>query len=167
MSNICCSPLAETAMRHLIAEEGRLDHFLLASAGVLAAHVGQSPDPRAMLAAKRCRLDVGARRARQVGVMDFKQFDLILAMDRNCAEALREMALPGTEHKVHLLLDFSPWIGELEIPDPYAGPAEGFAETLDLIQLAVRGLLEALDQTDAAFVVPELPRARLKVSSAT
>jgi protein-tyrosine phosphatase len=167
MSNICCSPLAETAMRRLIGEEDRLDHFLLDSAGVSGTHIGERPDPRALLAAKRCGLDASANRARQVGGKDFKQFDLILATDYGSAEALRELAVPGTEHKVHLLLDFSPWIGVQEIPDPYAGVADSFAETLDLIQLAVRGLLETIDQADAAFVVPEMPRARLKVSSAT
>lgn len=165
--NICRSPLAEGAMRRLIAEEDRLDDFLLASAGVSSEHNGEPPDFRAVKASGAQGIDIGHLRARQVMAEDFKRFDLVLAMDAANREALLAIAPPDAQHKVHLLLDFSPWIGETDVPDPYYGPAESFDDALDLIGLAARGLLETLDQADGALRVPEMPRARLKVSSAT
>jgi len=165
--NICRSPLAEGAMRHLIAEEDRLDSFLLASAGVSSEHDGEAPDFRAVKAAKAQGIEIGHLRARKVTADDFKRFDLLLAMDAANRDALLAMAPASAQQKIHLLLDFSPWIGETDVPDPYYGPAEGFDDVLDLIGLAVRGLLETLDQADGALRVPEMPRARLKVSSAT
>jgi protein-tyrosine phosphatase len=167
LGNICRSPLAEGAMRQLIVEEDRLDSFLLASAGLSAVHSGEPPDPRAVRAAAEQGIDISAKRAHQIAAEDFKRFDLVLAMDRANRDALLAMAPAGTKQKVHLLLDFSPWIGESEVPDPYYGNDDGFAEVFDIILLAVRGMLGTLDYLDSALVVPAAPRVRLKVSSAT
>ena len=166
LGNICRSPLAEAAMRRLIAEEDRLDEFLLDSAGTSDAHAGEPADPRAVSAAAAVGIGLERRQARRVTAHDFKGFDLLLAMDTASRDALMAMAPARTEHKVHRLLDFSTWIGETEIADPYFGDAEAFDDTLDLIKLAVRGLLEALDQAAGECSVPEAGRARLKVSSA-
>ena len=167
LGNICRSPLAEGAMRRLIAEEGRLDDFLLGSAGTSAAHSGAPPDPRAVAAAVLQGIDLDGRRSRQIAPSDFKDHDLMLAMDSATRDTLEAMAPRGTERKVRLLLDYSPWIGETEIPDPYVGGPEGFEDVLELIQLALRGLLEVLDQADGELSVPVAPRVRLKVSSGT
>jgi len=166
LGNICRSPLAEAAMRRLIAEEDRLDDFLLGSAGLSANHAGQSIDPRAIKVAAAHGMDLRGERSRQVTAADFKNFDLLLAMDVANRDALRAMAPRSTEQKAHLLLEFSSWIGESEIPDPYHGSLEDFEDAFDLIQLAARGLLAALDQADGELSVPVAPRARLKVSSA-
>ena len=154
-------------MRRLIVEEDRLDDYLLASAGLSGVHAGEPPDARALAVAATQGIDIGAKRARQVQASDFKRFDLVLAMDSANRDALKALAPAGTEQKVHLLLDFSPWIGENEIPDPYHGGADGFDAALDLLQLAARGLLESLDQADREWAVPAMPRARLKVSTGT
>jgi len=125
-------------MRHLMIEEDRLDDFLLASAGVLPAQIGVPPEARAIAAARRCGFDIGTKRTRPVVAADFKQFDLLLAMNEAGADALGVLAPPGTEHKVHLLLDFSPWIGQREVRDPVVGPDDAFSGVLDLIRMQAR-----------------------------
>jgi len=153
-------------MRHLIAQEDRLDDFLLSSAGIGAPQIGQSPDPRALTAAAAQGIKLGGIRSRRLERSDFSTFDLLLAMDRADRDALLALTPPAARQRVHLLLDFSSWIGERDIPDPSDGTADAFENTLDLIQLAVRGLLEVIDQVDGEWAVPEAARARLKVSSA-
>lgn len=165
--NICRSALAEAAMRLLMVEEDRLDDFLLDSAGLALVPADQQPNPGVLWAARACRLDLGGRRARRVDAADFRQFDLLLTMDGVSADALRDLAPAKFEHKVHRLLDFSPWIGVRDIACPAPATHERLADMVDLIQLAVRGLMASIDQADAAFQVPEVPRARLKASSCT
>ena len=165
LGNIRRSPLVEAAMRQLIAEDGRLDDFLLDSAGTSNAHAGEPPDPRAAVAAAAVGITLERRRARHVTASDFRNCDLLLAMDTVSREALLAMAPLKANHKIHRLLDFSPWIGETEIADPYFGDAEAFDDTLDLIRLAVRGLLSSLDQEAGEWAVATAPRARLKLSS--
>jgi len=154
-------------MRRLIIEEDRLDHFLLASAGLPSTAIGAAPDGRAMQVAEEHGLDLRTKRARPITRNDFDLFELILALDSECLEVLKAAAPGNTARKVHRLLDFSPWIGEADIPDPTAGSPGDFSDVLDLIRLAVRGLLEALDQADGAFEVPDEFRVSLKVSSGT
>jgi protein-tyrosine phosphatase len=74
--------------------------------------------------------------------LDFRDFDLIIAMDRKNYRDL--LAWPGSvPEKVHLMRD---WIGEPEtdVPDPYYGGEEGFEHVLDLLEDACRGLLAEL-----------------------
>jgi protein-tyrosine phosphatase len=40
-----------------------------------------------------------------------------------------------------LLLDFAPALGIREVPDPYYGGPEGFDRVLDLVELAMTGLI--------------------------
>jgi len=154
-------------MRRLIAEEDRLDEYILASAGLSIETAGAPAEAGAQWAARAQGIDLRSKRARMIEAGDFRRFDLILAMDASSRDALRARAPAGTQHKVHLLLDFSTWIGESEIPDPSGGSGDGYANVLDLLQLAVRGLMESLDQAVGELAVPEFARARLKVSSAT
>jgi len=44
LGNICRSPAADGIMKHLVAERGLEDEFLIDSAGIGSWHVGQLPD---------------------------------------------------------------------------------------------------------------------------
>ena len=46
LGNICRSPAADGIMKHLVAERGLDDEFLIDSAGIGSWHVGQLPDYR-------------------------------------------------------------------------------------------------------------------------
>ena len=161
------SVLALGAMRHLIAGEDRLDGFLLDAAGASAAQTPPALDAPLLGAAHRNQISLDDHRARRVEPCDFKSFDLLLAMDPASKACLVASAPPGTAQKVHQLLDFAPWIGMAEFPITDGLDADSCDDMIDLLLLALRGLLEVIDQSKRDFAVALAPRARLKVASGT
>lgn len=117
-------------MRGLLAERG-IEGIEVDSAGTGDWHVGNPADPRAIAAATERGVEISGV-ARQVRPSDFDEFDLILAMDRsNHADLLAiDGADPG---KVRLFREMA-GEGELDVPDPYYGGEEGFAEVLDILE---------------------------------
>jgi protein-tyrosine phosphatase len=162
--NTCRSVLAEAAMRQLIAHEDRLDDFLLASRG-LKVVAGSGASQQVLGAAGRQGMDLAGFRARQIDSADFRNFDLLLAMDADSRDRLVAMAPAGSEHRVHLLLDFSPWIGIDEVPVPSSDLDEAADDLFDLVLLAARGLVEVIDKSGAELVVPVSAAVSLKASS--
>jgi protein-tyrosine phosphatase len=138
LGNICRSPSAEAVMRGLLASEG-IDGVEVDSAGTGDWHVGNPADPRAIAAATDRGVEINGS-ARQVRPEDFEEFDLILAMDRsNHADLL---AMDGADpDKVRLFREMA-GEGELDVPDPYYGGEDGFAEVLDILESGCVVVLE-------------------------
>lgn len=145
LGNICRSSMAEGVFFHVAHQEGLADRFHLDSAGTAGWHIGNPPDPRGQQAALARGIDISQQRARQVARQDFKNFDLLLAMDETNAQDLRRMA-PGEAEagKVALFLEFAPELDASEVPDPYYGGDEGFEEVLNLVEAASRNLIATL-----------------------
>jgi protein-tyrosine phosphatase len=136
MGNICRSPTAEGVMRRLIDDAG-LD-IEVDSAGTGDWHVGEPPDERAALAARRRGVTLEGA-ARQVRPADFRRFDVIVAMDhRNLGELLALAPDDETAAKVRLL------VPDADVPDPYYGGDHGFETVLDMVETACRELLDEL-----------------------
>ena len=145
MGNICRSPTAEGVMRRLLDEAGLADRVEVESAGTGGWHAGEPPDERATLAARRRGITL-AGAAQQVRAADFRDFDLLIAMDRgNLRELLAVAPDEDAAEKVRLLREFDPAsAGDLDVPDPYYGGDRGFETVLDLVEAACRGLLDEL-----------------------
>jgi protein-tyrosine phosphatase len=147
LGNICRSPTAEGIFRALVTDAGLSDRIQAESAGTADYHVGELPDPRSRreAASRGVRLE---SRARQFAPDDFRTFDLVVAMDRANARALRGLARrPEEREKVVLLRSFDPSAAraeELDVPDPYYGGGDGFHRVFDICEAACRGLLDAL-----------------------
>ncbi len=141
MGNICRSPSAEAVFRAAAEQSGMAAQLLIDSAGTHGYHAGEAPDARAQRHALRRGLDLAGLRARQVVAEDFARFDLIVAMDHDNLELLRQSCPPGMEHKLRLMMSFAPRAGIDIVPDPYYGGPEGFERVLDLLDLACAGLL--------------------------
>ena len=150
LGNICRSPMAEGAFRHVAAEQGVLDRFEIDSAGLGSWHVGQAPDHRAQKAADQRGIDISGQSARQIRSSDFTRFDLLLAMDGSNYGELAQLAPKSERHKIRRFLDFAPHAGTKDVPDPFFGEAEGFDRALDLIDEAARGLLAELLRDETA-----------------
>ena len=149
MGNICRSPTAEGVMRRLLEEAGLSDRVEVESAGTGDWHVGEPPDERATLAARRRGVTL-AGAAQQVRAADFRDFDLLIAMDRGNVRELLAVA-PDEEaaEKVRLLREFDPAAaGDFDVPDPYHGGDRGFEIVLDMVEAACRGLLDELRAAD-------------------
>jgi protein-tyrosine phosphatase len=149
MGNICRSPTAEGVMRRLLEEAGLTDRVEVESAGTGGWHVGAPPDERATLAARRRGVTL-AGAARQVRAADFRDFDLLIAMDRaNLRELLAAAPDEEAAERVRLLREFDPASsGDLDVPDPYYGGDRGFETVLDMVEAACRGLLDELRAAD-------------------
>lgn len=143
LGNICRSPLAEGVFRQVLAERGMTDDFLVDSVGMGDWHLGQAPDPRAIAIARANGVDISGQSARGIRPEEFRRFDLILAMDRKNVRELNEIAPDACRDKIHLFLDYA-GSGAKEVPDPYFGDAEGFAETYRLIRAAAERLADRL-----------------------
>jgi protein-tyrosine phosphatase len=145
MGNICRSPTAEGVMRRLLEDAELADRVEVESAGTGGWHVGEPPDERATLAARRRGVTLEGA-AQQVRPADFRRFDLLIALDRsNLRELLALAPDEDAAEKVRLLREFDPAAdGDLDVPDPYYGGDRGFETVLDMVEAACRGLIDEL-----------------------
>lgn len=142
MGNICRSPTAEVVLRHKLRDAGLHWYIEVDSAGTHAYHVGAPADDRSQAHALRRGYDLAAKRSRRIEAVDFEQFDLILAMDRENFETLRDACPPEYHARLKLLMDYSATPGRRrEVPDPYYGSAASFESVLDLVEAACDGLV--------------------------
>lgn len=110
----------------------------VSSCGIGPWHVGEPADARARATLEQQGYH-GEHIAAQVdaGHLDA---DLLLAADQGHLRALRaKLDDPG---RARLLRDFDPTAPEgAEVPDPYYGGDDGFADVLAMIERSVPGLL--------------------------
>ncbi|WP_377155471.1 low molecular weight protein-tyrosine-phosphatase [Roseateles sp. UC29_93] len=126
--NICRSPTAEGVLRHQLVEMGLADRVHVDSAGVQGWHAGEAPDERSQDHARKRGYELCDQRARALRTDDFERFDLLVAMDGGHLRELRRRCPAALQHKISLLP------GEIEVPDPYYGGADGFEQVLDLLE---------------------------------
>ena len=144
MGNICRSPSAEAVFR---AKARQSSVFVdIESAGTLAYHEGEKPDPRSQKVGEQRGYDFSGIKARRVVEQDFEQFSLVLAMDDDNYQNLIKKCPPEFHHKVKLFLDYSASFDDSEVPDPYYGGSKGFELVLDLIEDASDGLIDSIQK---------------------
>jgi protein-tyrosine phosphatase len=141
--NICRSPLAECVLRHKAVERGVKDHLVIDSAGVGGWHVGEAPDHRVCEIARRNNISMTGT-ARQITRHDLTRFDLLVCMDRTHREHV--LGMGADPNKVRMLLEFAAAAarkdeGDIDVPDPYYGAAEGFESVYRMIDSACGQLL--------------------------
>lgn len=135
--NICRSPMAAVVLREHLRRAGLDRDARVTSAGTGPWHAGEPADERATATLVASGYEV-EHVAAQVGP-EHLGADLLLAADSGHLRALRTAA--GSD-RVRLLRSFDPSAPEgAEIPDPYYGEGDGFADVLDMIERAVPGLL--------------------------
>ncbi|MGW4730082.1 low molecular weight protein-tyrosine-phosphatase [Streptomyces shenzhenensis] len=143
--NICRSPMAESVFRARAAEAELTDLVEVDSAGTGSWHEGEGADPRAVAVLEEHGYDID-HTARRFEPSWFSRLDLVIALDSGHLKALRRMA-PTEEdaRKVRLLRSYDPGAGDdLDVPDPYYGGLDGFAECLERVEAASTGLLAAV-----------------------
>ncbi len=161
LGNICRSPMAEVALRAELDRAGLAGLVEVDSAGTGDWHLGGPMAGQAAAELARRGYDGAAHRARKIRRSWFGQRDLVLAMDLSNLADLRALA-PDAEAAGRLMLLRSfdpdlaggvlsdPWDGG--VPDPYGGPQDDYAQALDLVLGAVRGLVGRL--AEVAQAVP-------------
>lgn len=143
LGNICRSPIAEGILKSKLTDKGikaRVD-----SAGVLSYHSGEAPDRRAVEISKQYNIDISMQQARQFRSSDFEEFDLIFTMDKPVHKEIIQLAGNKKQiEKVKLLLEFSGYSDNCEVPDPYYGGREGFEKVFRLLDQACDKIVEKL-----------------------
>jgi len=146
LGNICRSPLAEGVFLHRARELGASERFRVDSCGTGGWHAGERPDPRMLAVATERGVELPSL-ARKLDPRADLGFDLLVPMDAmNRADLLEAGA---AAKRVRLLRSFDPAASgradhELDVPDPYHGGPEGFETVYEMVDAAVRGMLEDL-----------------------
>lgn len=134
LGNICRSCAAAAIFSDFINKKGKKENYNIDSAGTSAAHVGEFADSRMINAASRrdCIIDSIARKFN--ASIDFNKFDYIICMDHHNFDNISRVDEQGLfADKIYLLSDFSNQQQIKDVPDPYAGGAEGFNIVLDML----------------------------------
>jgi protein-tyrosine phosphatase len=150
LGNICRSPTAEGIFQKLVIESGLSKRIQIDSAGTANWHQGRAPDPRTVAAAKLRNIDLSVLRARAVKASDFKEFDYVLAMDKNNLADLELLKPADYAGYLGLFLAFGSQAQYSEVPDPYHGGSDGFELVLDLVEDAATGLLASIQKNKFA-----------------
>jgi protein-tyrosine-phosphatase len=140
--NICRSPMAEHLLRHALANEGEpFRSFKVISAGV-SAYPGDPASRNAVEAMRKVQIDLSDHRSRPLSDQVLAISDLILTMTSSHAEIIR-LQNPHLAIPVHL---FREWIpsGDREVPDPFGGPLQLYADTRDALAEAIPSVLNFL-----------------------
>lgn len=151
-ANLVRSPLAEGIFRHLVAQRGLADRFVIDSAGI-AAHEGMAPDAGSIAVAAQHGIKL-AGRARQMTRLDLYDHDHVLVADRHVAAQIRRLIggsvfgpIAGSSARVRLLAtlaDPRAEDDELDVPDPMRGGPEGYLKVYHQLMRACTALLAEL-----------------------
>ena len=133
LGNICRSPLAEGILKSKLPK----GQFIIDSAGTANYHVGQPPDRRSIVVAKKHGLDISNLKGRQFRLQDFDDFDLIYVMDESNYNYVIAMARTEKDKtKVKLILDEIHPNQNHDVPDPYYGGENGFENVYKMLDEA-------------------------------
>lgn len=144
MGNICRSPAAEIIFHQKVRDAGQRGEFLIDSAGTIGLHQGNPPDHRMRLQLQQRGYDIFGS-SRKIQADDLALFDHILVMDDANERDVRAMDRQRQyAHKIRKLTDYCIHAKAKEVPDPYYGCDQGFADVIDLLEDACTGLLHTL-----------------------
>ena len=143
MGNICRSPLAEGVLRHQAREAGVLDHLEIASSGTGAWHVGQPPDRRMAQTAQKHGVSLDGQTADQFSFGDLSYYDYIFAMDSDNLAHIKHLDMQDKyADKIALFRSHDPEPGDMQVPDPYYGGAQGFENVYRIVERTCAQILE-------------------------
>ncbi|MBQ3606212.1 MAG: low molecular weight phosphotyrosine protein phosphatase [Muribaculaceae bacterium] len=147
LGNICRSPAADGIMQAVVAEHGDEARWEIDSAGTGGYHVGDLPDNRMRIHARRRGYELN-HICRQVRYSDFDDFDLIIPMDANNEMNLKRLS-PSLENEAKIVpmakfIDMA--LRYDYIPDPYYEGAEGFELVLNLLENGCANLYDVVSK---------------------
>ena len=142
--NICRSPMAEKMFADQLRRRGLSDAVRVTSAGTGDWHVGNRADDRATRVLRAHGYPT-AHSAAQLDA-DHLAADLVVALGRNHVRMLRQLGVE--DHRIRMLRSFDPRSGAyaLDVEDPYYGDAQDFEEVFIVIEAALPGLHDWVDE---------------------
>ena len=140
--NICRSTMAEFYMKHIVNKAGLTDSIYIESAATSREEIGNDTHYGTKQKLDEMDIPYTRRKARQVTMDDYRNFDYLIIMDENNARNLRLIIDDEVDHKVYKAMTF---VGESrDVKDPwYTG---NFDETYDDISRSCDALLELIKE---------------------
>lgn len=140
LGNICRSPLAEGILQKKAFDAGLM--WSVESAGTIS-ETGQPPHHLSQKIAKVNGIDICNQRARRFIAEDFKVYDRIYALS---SDVFAQMKRIGRHHfdpsKADLLMNEA-YPGEnIDVPDPWYGPEQGYHEVYKMIEEACDAIID-------------------------
>ncbi len=140
--NICRSTMAEFYMKHIVNKAGLRDSIYIESAATSREEIGNDTHYGTKQKLDEMDIPYTRRKARQVTMDDYRNFDYLIIMDENNARNLRLIIDDDVDHKVYKAMAL---VGESrDVKDPwYTG---NFDETYDDISRSCDALLELIKE---------------------
>ena len=135
--NICRSTMAEFYMRHIVAKAGLSDSIYVESAATSREEIGNDTHYGTKKKLDEMGIPYTRRKARQVTVDDYHNFDYLVIMDENNGRNLKRIIGEDVDSKVYKAMSF---VSEsCDVKDPwYTG---NFNETYDDVSRSCDALL--------------------------
>ena len=154
LGNICRSPMAEAVIRARVTDAGLDELVLVDSAGTDGWHIGEDADPRALQTLRAAGYDL-AHAGRQITTEWFLEPgrpNLLLTMDSsNYATVIALAPDDDARERIRMMRSFDPALEgvpegdpRLDVPDPWYGDHDGFADVLAMLEAAADGLVADL-----------------------
>ena len=142
--NICRSVMAEKMFADQLRRRGLGEAVRVTSAGTGNWHVGECADGRATEVLRSHGYPTD-HRAAQVDA-DHLAADLVIALGRNHLRMLRELGVD--DDRIRMLRSFDPRSGAHvpDVDDPYYGDAQDFEQVFAVIEAALPGLHDWVDE---------------------
>ena len=132
--------MAEFVMKDLVKKAGLEHGFEIASAATSTEEIGNPVYPPARRKLAQHGIGCEGKRARQLRREDYREYDLLVGMDRANLRNMQRICGGDPEGKLSLLLDYTNRPGE--VADPwYTGD---FDQTWEDVLEGCRGLLAAV-----------------------
>ena len=148
LGNICRSPMADVILSELVAGAGLDGRVEVTSCGTGDWHIGHPMDPRAAAELEARGYETSAHRAKEFDA-SWLEKDLLLAMDAKNLATITEGR--GSDARVRMFRSFDPLVPvgasaeELDVPDPWFGEDDGFAEVHAIVERTCRELLRQIE----------------------
>ena len=151
LGNICRSPMAEAVLTDRVEKAGLSGLVVVDSGGTGDWHEGHDADARARATLLQANYSLD-HTARQIRMDWLREIDLLLAMDSsNYRDLERMVAMTQLDVDLRMLRSFDPELAhldaphpQLDVPDPYYGADDGFAQVLEMIERAADALVAEL-----------------------
>ena len=109
--NICRSPMAEFIFKDMVAKQGLADKFYIASSATSTEEiwrgVGNPVYPPAQAELAKHGISCAGKRAVQVTLEDYDNYDFLLCMDSNNMRNIRRIIPQDKQNKISKLMDFA------------------------------------------------------------
>ena len=153
MGGLCRAPGAAGVLRHMLQEADLSDTISVDSAATHNYHLGDAPDGRVQFVCRRRGYDLSDMQVRQITLEDFRDYDIILAMDWENLSYMQQICPRPLHHKLMLLMRFANDYEEATVPDPFYGGLDSFNKMLDYLEDACQGVFEVVSRRTKPYQV--------------